>query len=450
MQMRTSSDAQRSTLLQSLPPGPRATLFNMARAAFYPHAFHVECVRRYGPTFTLPTGLGPMVLTTAAEDIQRIFAGDSDAFDAPTPGILQAFLGEGSLLNLIGARHRRERKLMMPPFHGERITAYGRLIQEVALRHAAGWPRGKPFSMRQTTQAITLEVIIRAIFGVKDPERVPPYRRAVIEYIDAFSPLILFFPHLRREFGGFGPWHRFSRAIGHLHGLLGEDIRRQRGDTEQTSILSLLLAIRDEEGRPMSDEEVRDEMVTLLFAGQETTALALAWAFHRIHRAPEVLERLRAELAPLGETPSPEELARLPYLEAVCHETLRLEPIILVAGRVLKYPMRLGGYEIPANTMVTTSISAVHANPALYPEPERFNPERFLTRKFAPHEFLPFGGGIRRCLGAAFALYEMKIVLGSLLARHSLALVDDRPVRSVRRNLVTGPRGGVEMIERAR
>ncbi|HSP77262.1 MAG TPA: cytochrome P450, partial [Myxococcaceae bacterium] len=232
-----------------------------------------------------------------------------------------------------------------------------------------------------------------------------------------------------------------------LDALLTEQLALRRGhEAGHTDILGLLLAARDEEGQPMTDVELKDELRTLLIAGHETTAIGMAWALYWTHHLPEVRRELLEELAPLGPVPAPEALTRLPYLSAVCDEALRIHPAVPLVSRRTLAPFTLRGHELPPGTGLMASVSLVHSNPELYPEPERFRPERFLERRFSPFEYLPFGGGARRCIGATFALHELRIVLGSLLAAHRFALAEDGPVRPVQRSITLGPAGGVRLL----
>jgi cytochrome P450 len=326
------------------------------------------------------------------------------------------------------------------------MRAYGALMQASALKAMEGLQPGSPLVALQMTQAISLEVIIRAVFGVEEPERVRRFMEAITAYVDSYSPLLATVAPLRRSFGGKGPWVRFQRNGQALDALLTEQLERRRaeGNTHE-DILSLLLSTRDEAGQPLSDRELKDELLTLLVAGHETTAIGMAWALYWLHRTPEAKQRLEQELATLGPRPEPEALVKLPYLAAVCDESLRLYPVVALVIRKLRVPFTLLGHSLPAGMGLMASITLAHSNPATYPEPERFRPERFLERKFSPFEYLPFGGGARRCLGAAFALYEMKVVLGSLLAAHRFSLAHDRPIRSVRRHVTMAPEDGVPM-----
>jgi cytochrome P450 family 110 len=255
----------------------------------------------------------------------------------------------------------------------------------------------------------------------------------------------MFFGALRRSF--LPGWRRFVEGMDRLRAALQQQIddRRAGGDAG-ADILGLMLAARDEAGQPMTDAEIQDELLTMIAAGHETTALSLAWAMFEIHRSPEVERTLGEEISALGPSPEPEALARLPYLGAVCDEAMRLRPVLGMAPRRLVRPFRLRGWDLSEGVSVAASIKLAHASPETYPEPEQFRPQRFLDRKPSPFEFLPFGGGSRRCLGAAFAAYEMRIVLGSLLAHHRFSLLSSAVPRMVRRNVTEGPEGGIPMI----
>jgi cytochrome P450 len=360
---------------------------------------------------------------------------------------LAPLVGDHSVLLLDGAAHKRERTMLLPPFHGARLQAYGRLIQDLALRRAAAWRPGQAFRMHHVMQALSLEVILAAIFGVRHPERVQVFEHTIIPYFQAFTAPLVYCPPLRRDLRGFGPWSRFKTIAARLEQLLDEEIgarRRALGDGDD--ILSLLLRARYDDGRSMTDAEVQDELKTLLIAGHETVAVALAWSFYWLDRQPDVAQRLQAELRTLSRPPHPDDLVHLPYLGAVCAEALRLYPVVAATTRQLQQPLTLRGYPLPAGVAVGAAIPLAHCNPRRYPDPLRFRPERFLEHTYTPFEYLPFGGGARRCVGAAFAVYEMKIVLGSLLAQHRFELVDHTPVTPVPRTFTLGPKGGVPLM----
>ncbi|HEX8438324.1 cytochrome P450 [Archangium sp.] len=436
-----------STATSLLPPGPRITPLQTFRFMRNPSGLLQECRERYGDPFTLPLPVGNVVITGDPEGIREVFSSDPSVFEPLGQLPLAPAVGENSLLLMGGQRHKRERKLLMPPFHGERMRAYAQLMRELTLRAASTLKPGGTFRAQGMTQDISLEVIIRAVFGIEEPERVRRYREVMVAYLESYTPLLMMAAPLRRSFGGMGPWARFQRHVAELDQLLTEELASRRGHEEgHTDILSLLLAARDEEGQPMADAELKDELRTLLIAGHETTAIGMAWALYHLHREPKTLERLLEELAPLGPTPEPEALAKLPYLSAVCDESLRLHPVVVVVGRRLRAPLTLRGRELAPGTNIMVSIWLAHHDPERFPESERFRPERFIERKFTPFEYLPFGGGARRCIGAAFALSEMRIVLGTLLATHRFSLASDKPERPVRRNITIGPVGGVEMV----
>jgi cytochrome P450 len=268
----------------------------------------------------------------------------------------------------------------------------------------------------------------------------------MLDALDTLHPSMLFSPLMQRDLGPLTPWRKFTRARERGLGLVRDEVASRRGVPPGDDILSMMLAVRDEDGRGMSDDELVDELNTLLLAGHETTAIALAWAFYWLLRTPDALARLRAELAELGDDPDPEAVAALPWLDAVCHEVLRLYPILPLAPRTLLRPLKLGPHDLEPGDAIGVAITLIHEHPDLYPEPDKFKPERFLGRKPSPFEFVPFGGGHRRCIGAAFAMYELKLALAAIVPKYELKLVRDVPARPVRRNLSLGPRGGVEVV----
>jgi cytochrome P450 len=434
---------QTANLPAALPFAP----LHFLRFARDAPAFFEEAAARCGDPFTMYLPQGPLVVTGNPEGIREIFTADHAVFEPFGQLPLEPVLGKHSLLLLFGERHRRERKLLMPPFHGERMRAYGRIIQDITMRKAAAIGVGERVKAQDLTTAISLEVIIEAVFGVEDPARVALFRDVIANYLDSYTPPLMAFTPLRRSFGGLGPWARFQRYGQQFQALIAEEIeRRRKSQAPREDILSLLLEARDEAGEPMTEQEIHDELRTLLVAGHETTALSMAWAIDAILRDSHVRERLRDELVALGPLPSPEALAKSPYLSAICDETLRFRPILVMITRKLVAPFTLLGREIPPGVGLAAGIAMVHRNPAIYQDPYTFRPERFLERKFSPFEYLPFGGGPRRCLGAAFALFEMKVALGTLLAMHRFELVNSEPPRAVRRNVTVGPGDGVPLL----
>ncbi|MBD2731354.1 cytochrome P450 [Nostoc sp. FACHB-892] len=438
----------------SLPDGPQSPGFLQIIQKIFYYLEYLDAAReRYGDIFTMRSpGFPPTVILSDPQAIQEVFTADLSLFDTGTK-ILQPLLGEYSLIQLDGLPHQRRRKLLMPPFHGERMRTYAELICDITEQVMSQWTLGKPFCVRSSMQEITLRVILRAVFGIDQGERFEQLRQLLGSWLDSFnSPLrssFLLVKFLQKDLGAWSPWGRFLRQKQQIDALLIAEIRERQTqpNSSREDILSLMISARDEEGQPMAEEELRDDLMTLLFAGHETTASALAWAFYWIHHLPEVREKLMSELDTLSPDLDPSAIAKLPYLNAVCSETLRIYPVALFSfSRTVKSPLELMGYQLEPGTVLAPCIYLTHQNASIYPEPKRFKPERFLERQFSPYEYLPFGGGNRRCLGSALALFEMKLVLATVLSRANLVLADKRPVRSVRRGFTFTPSDGVRMV----
>jgi cytochrome P450 len=411
--------------------------------------------QKYGDIYyTEFNSFPPQLVISDPQAIQEIFTADSKLFESGAGNqIIQPLVGANSLILLDGDRHVQQRKLLMPPFHGERMRAYGQIIRDITEQVTSQWTIGQPFVARSSMQDISLEVILRSVFGLKEGERYQQIKQILVAMLNTFnSPLsatLLFFKSLQKDLGAWSPWGKFTRRKQLLDQLLYQEIneRREQGKTDGEDILSLLMSARDEAGQPMSDVELRDELMTMLFAGHETTAIALAWALYWIHYVPEVREKLLQELNSIDITNAdPMAIAQLPYLNAVCSETLRIYPVAFFCfPRILRTDMQLMGYDLPKGMYLSICIYLTHQRPDIYPEPKRFRPERFLERQFSPYEFLPFGGANRRCIGAAFAMFEMKLVLATILSRYSLELLDKVPLQPVRRGIVFAPAGGVHL-----
>ena len=440
-------------MIPSLPPGPASpALLQAMQWAFRPVPFFETCARRYGESFTMRMPVGPpiVVMFTNPEAIRQILTGNEDELRGGEAFIaLQPLLGATSILALDGARHQRERRLMMPPFHGERMLAYGETMRAIAGRAIERWPVGRPFPIHREMQAITLEVILRTIFGAAG-ERLDTLRSLVQRFTRVAANPMWLWPPLQMDLGPLSPWGRFLRVKRDLDAFLFAEFARRRADgiPDGDDVLSLLLAARDEDGEPMRDEELRDQMLTLLFAGHDTTATSLAFACYNILSHPAVRERLRHELEHVvgGGPVASAQVGKLEYLDATVKETLRVSPIISDVGRVLAGPMRIGGWDLPAGVVVASCIYLAHRRPDIWPEPERFDPERFLGRRPSPYEFFPFGGGVRRCLGMAFALYEMKVVLAEVLSRVELQLAPGYRMQRVRRSITLAPSQGMPVV----
>lgn len=430
-----------------LPPGPRLGLSRILNAR--DPLFDVATLaQRYGDPMTIPVvGAGPMVLTWEPAGVEAVFKEDPETFVPALPEGAAVIAGEASVFMTSGERHKRVRKMLMPSFHGERMRAYGTLMRDATLRWTAAWEVGRPFRFLDTTQAVTLDVIIEAIFGVRDSERMRRFHAQIVATIASFNPLVMVFASLRHDFLGVGPWARFRRDYDAIRAMVFEEIAARRADpAARSDVLSMLVAARDEQGEGFADQEIFEQLFTLVLAGHETGAASIAWACDLVHRHPDVLARLRDELAPLGPELDPAVVARLPFLEAVCHETLRLYPPIAIATRKLQRPFTLRGHELPAGATLGALAMLAHRRPEVFPDPEAFRPERFLGRSYSPFEYFPFGGGNRRCVGAAFALYEMKQLLATMLAHHRLELREDKAPRNVVRAATFGPEGGVPVV----
>ena len=339
------------------------------------------------------------------------------------------------------------RRLQSPPFHGPRLLAWGRLILELADQHIGRLPRGRPFSAHRLMQDIALDVILRVALGLSDPGQRQEFGAAVLGLLGSLKPSFMFFLGLRRPLAGLSAWARFQRAGERVTGLFLEELRRRRQESDpREDILGVLLQARRDDGSVLSEREVLEQILSTVGAGHETTASALAFALHHVHSDTRVKRLCADELGGLPPGPlDPAMVATLPYLDAICQETLRLDPVAPLIGRTLRQELTLQGYRLPAGVSVGIAIVNVHRRPDLYPEPERFLPERFLDGSRGPFEYLPFGGGTRRCLGAAFALFEMKLVLASMLRAGVLGPAGDAPVRPVLRNTTVDPAGGVDM-----
>jgi cytochrome P450 family 135 len=425
----------------ALPPGPRApAVVNTVRFARRPLETLTAWRDRYGDLVTVRiVGLGAGVYVADPAAIRELFTGDqSDLHAGEANSFLIPLLGRHSVLVLDGPEHLRQRKLLLPPFQGSRVTVFREVIREVAEREVASWQAGQRLVMRQRMRALTFEVICRAVFGVTEQARVERLRDALGAVIDT-SALFLAVRALRADLGPLSPGGRFARRLRAADALIYEEIARRRTEAdldERTDVLSLLMRARDEDGQAMTDEELRDELFTMLGAGHETTATGLAFAFDLLLRHPEALERLRAEIE-AGESDA--------YLDAVVKETLRLRPVIDAAERTLTKPRTVAGHPMPAGSKVYPGIALVHLREDLYPAPHAFRPERFADEGAESYSWLPFGGGIRRCIGAALAQAEMAEVL-----RVAVPAVDLRPVRNapdpvVLRGITLAPKHGVEV-----
>jgi cytochrome P450 len=430
--------------VSAYPAGPsEPPAIQTARWLLRPIAFMESARRRFGDTFSVRF-LGferPMVMLSDPEAIRALYTAHEHGLPPGRTIALLPVMGPGSVLLLEGREHLARRKLMLPPFHGERMRSYETTVRSVTEREIDSWSEDRPFAIHPRMQSVTLEVILSAVFGVTDPVRGERLRERLPLLLGETSSVALQFRVLlARRFRRGDPLARLDELLREIDELLLAEIAERRADpthSEREDILSLLVAARFEDGAEMSDREVRDQLVTLLLAGHETTATALAWTFDLLLRNPATLARLTAEVD-AGEEDT--------YLRAVISESLRLRPVVPLAGRRLATDLNVNRLSLPAGTDVTPAIWLTHTRADLYPEPYAFRPERFLEGEgghpINKYGWIPFGGGIRRCLGAAFAEMEMRVVLEAVLERRVLRPASSHAERVTRRNVTFSPRNG--------
>ena len=385
--------------------------------------------RRYGDVFAAKVWpFDPLVIVGDPAEVKRIFRGDPAQLHAGEGNqVLGPVVGPHSVLVLDEKEHLRTRKMLLPPFHGERMRVYGDVMRELAEAEVATWPADAEFPLLPAMQRLTLRIILRTVFGLEEGARMAELEAALIRLMGRGSQIMLV-PLLQRDYGPRSPQRRFERAREEVDALLLGEIARRRRSPEGTDVLSMLLQADE----PPSDAELRDHLITLLLAGHETTATTLAWTFERLVRHPEAMER-----ASTGDTA---------YLDAVVQESQRLRPVITYVMRTLQAPMTVGGHEVPAGATLGTSITLIHRRPDLYPDPLAFRPERFIDAKPETYTWVPFGGGVRRCLGASFASFEMRQVLDVVLSRRALRAADPRPERYRRRGITFVPGRGAAVV----
>lgn len=442
----------------TLPPElPLPPAVQMLAWLYRPTAFFDLCQARYGDIFVMRLpGYAPRVMIAEPDAIKAVFAGDTASLHGGAANALVApIVGPRSVVVLDGAEHRRQRQFLLSAFGARRVVEHCAIMRELTDEAIASWPVGSEFFLFREMTAITLRVMMATLFGVRDSALFQPLYDALLELLScAHNPLLLA-PALQRDLGPLTPWRRFVALNRKLDALLQpiyEERRQQRRQEMQSqdagparNVLASLVTARDEEGRLLSAQEMHDVLVTLLVAGHETTAAALAWAIYHVLTQDAVRDKLRVELAAVvGDEPvEHRHLERLVYLDATVREALRLTPPIGHIGRVVQKPFPLGRYTVPPGWIVTPCIYLVHHNPRIFPEPRRFDPDRFLGKRLEPHTFLPFGGGARRCIGMSFALHEMKIILATVLQRTDLALRPGHSPRVARRGIIWMPKGGL-------
>jgi cytochrome P450 len=430
--------------VSALPPEP--SLPPIAQTVWWlvrPISFMEHCRRRCGDAFGVRfAGFErPTFFLSDPEVLRALYTEHAHTLPPGRSVALRPVMGEQSVLLLEGREHIARRRMMLPQFHGERMRSYESIVREVAEREIARWPAGETFALHPSMQAVTLEVILSAVFGVTDPERREQLRRLLPRLLGENSSILLQLRVLLSGRSGRGdPLAQLRELTDEIDAILLAEIAERREDpllAEREDILSLLLGARFEDGSGMSDRDVRDQLVTLLLAGHETTATALAWTFDLLLRHPATLARLTDEVDREG--------GEGEYMRAVVSESLRLRPVVPLAGRRLAVELEAGGLKLPAGTDVTPAIWLMHTRADLYPEPYAFRPERFLANPPTTYGWVPFGGGIRRCLGAAFAEFEMRVVLETVLRERTLQAVGARPEHVARRNVTFSPKRGTRV-----
>jgi cytochrome P450 family 110 len=430
----------------TLPPGPNTSATQQGLAWLSrPYDFLRECAREYGDAFTLDLGThGTYVLVSSPRAVREVFTGDATKLHAGKGNmVLRAFLGSHSLLLLEEDRHLAERRLLLPAFHGTRIAEHTALIHQLAARRINAWEPGQPLDVQQVMQELTLEVILRVVFGLEEGEVLHELQGRMQEFLNDPKFNLALIGQLEQDLGHSEAWGAFRDGFQRIRTLIDEQVARRRaqGDGAPEDMLGMMLLARREDGSPLADEELRDELVTLVVTGYETTATALSWSLYWLDREHGVRDRLVS----IMKRSSLEEALQSPDLDAFCKEVLRIHPVIPVVARQAQQEVELSTYTIPEGVTVAPCIYLTHHREELYSSPDLFQPSRFTERRYGPYEYLPFGGGARRCIGMPLALWEMKVVLAALLPRAELTLVDGDRIRPIRRSVTVAPSGGPRM-----
>ena len=424
------------------------------KAILRPLEFMEQRNQKYGDFYQVTFKKSPpTIMTSNPQAIEEILTTSPDRYEVGRGNKMLSFLvGDNSLLLLDGKKHKNRRRLLMPPFHGESLNQCSQKIVAITNKVSDRLPLNRPFKVRALMQEITMRVILSVVFGIDSGARCDRLRELLTKLLETFNtPLnssLIFFPFLRQDWGKFSPWGRFLQLQQEIRTLIYAEIDERRkllakNQLESKDILTLLLLAKDEHGEGLTDSELHDELITLLFAGHETTASALAWLFYWVHYLPEIQSKLRYELDKLDSWEKSEKCSSindLAYLNAVVSETLRIYPIAAgTFGRILTKPTSIMGYDFEPNTWLMISIYSLHHREDIYPDAKQFAPQRFLQKSYSSYEYLPFGGGNRRCIGSALALLEMKLVTATILSRFQFKLVNNRPLSPVRRGLTIAP-----------
>jgi cytochrome P450 family 135 len=430
----------------ALPPGPRLPQWvQLIVFMRYLAQFVTACRRRYGKVFTIRAAMAPpMVYVSDPAEIKKVFAGDPSIFHAgEANAMLGGLLGDTSVLVIDDDVHRERRRLMLPPFHRDAVARQAGLMAEIAATNIAGWPVGRPFAVAPKMSEITLEVILRTVIGASDPARLAALRAVMPKLLNVglWASFAIARPELQRR----RLWRALRDRMQEADRLLYAEIAERRADpnlAERTDVLAMLVRATDEDGRALSDRELRDQLMTLLVAGHDTTATGLSWTLERLTRHPTILDKA-------VQAADAEDSAGDEYLDAVAKETLRIRPVVFDVGRVLKEPVELAGYRLPRGVMVVPAIGLVHSDSQVYPDAERFDPDRMVGATLSPATWFPFGGGNRRCLGATFAMVEMRVVLREVLRRVELATTTAPSETQRVKHVIMVPRNGGRIRVRA-
>jgi cytochrome P450 len=430
----------------ALPPGPRLPQWvQLIVFMRYWAQFVTACRRRYGKVFTIRAAMAPpMVYVSDPAEIKKVFAGDPSIFHAgEANAMLGGLLGDTSVLVIDDDVHRERRRLMLPPFHRDAVARQAGLMAEIAATNIAGWSVGRPFAVAPKMSEITLEVILRTVIGASDPARLAALRAVMPKLLNVglWASFAIARPELQRR----RLWRALRDRMQEADRLLYAEIAERRADpnlAERTDVLAMLVRATDEDGRALSDRELRDQLMTLLVAGHDTTATGLSWTLERLTRHPTILDKA-------VQAADAEDSAGDEYLDAVAKETLRIRPVVFDVGRALKEPVELAGYQLPAGVMVVPAIGLVHSDSQVYPDAERFDPDRMVGANLSPTTWFPFGGGNRRCLGATFAMVEMRVVLREILRRVELATTTAPSETQRVKHVIMVPRNGGRIRVRA-
>ncbi len=430
----------------------------------HPTQFLDQCASMAGDIFTtrvMGWNSPPIVFLSSPDAIAQVFAIPAGKLDFQTPTyVFQPLFGDNSLVLQPTSEHSRQRNLLLPSFHGEKIRAYGEIICRITQEAISTWSLGKEVKMQSLMPDITLQIILQVVFGISPGENYQKLRRLLTSLLhDITTPWyssLFFFPSLQKDWGKFSPWGNYLYRKKQIDDLIYQEIHQRRQQLNSTAnfqrksetqdILSLLLSARDSTGKSLNDTELKDQLISLLLLGYETTSGVLCWLFYLVHSHPQVKTKLLQELNSLNPIPTPEEITQLPYLDAVCKETMRLHPIALICTpRIVKEPVQIDKYQFLPNTVLIPCIYLAHRRSHTYNSPTTYIPERFLERKFSSFEYLPFGGGYRGCIGSAFSMYELKLVFATIMLNYQLELLHRKTVYPQRRGITIVPSGGVPM-----